>query len=231
MLGKSANQVPVFHHLPKCGGTSVLKMLASWYRPVHDYRQNWTSSYQNRLNLDYLTPGQCLCGHFELDGYHLAQRYPGLLENPRFWVFSFIRDPLEVKMSLFRYEAKNNVTKPRTIEKHLSTRKNYLANVLGVGWDDFKTVLDKYAFIGVLEESALSFEMLAWLLKKNKTELPWENKTLGGEERSQDALPSLIVQQFKEENGLDYAIYNYAVERFKKLNGPYQNHLLQSGIE
>lgn len=224
MPGKSADQVPVFHHLPKCGGTSVIKMLSGWFKLVPDYRQNWTSSYQDRLNLDCLTPGHCLCGHFEIDGYHLAQRYPGLLENPRFWVFSFIRDPLEVKISLFRYEAKHNVTKPRTIEKHLSTRKNYLAGILGVGWDDFQIVLDKYAFIGVLEESALSVEMLAWLLKKNKTELSWENKTIGDKNHSQEALPSLIVQQFKEENSLDYAIYNYAVARFKTLSEAYKNH-------
>jgi len=224
MLGKSANQVPVFHHLPKCGGTSVLKMLSGWFKLVHDYRQDWTNSYQDRQNLDYLTPGHCLCGHFELDGYHLAQRYPGMLENPGFWVFSFIRDPLEVKMSLFRYETKNNVNKPRTIEKHLSTRKNYLAGILGVGWDDYRIILDKYAFIGVLEESALSIEMLASLLKKNKTELPWENKTIGDKNHSQEALTNLIVQQFKEENSLDYAIYNYAVERFKILSEAYNNH-------
>ncbi len=224
MTGKGANQIPVFHHLPKCGGTSVLKLLSNWFSLVPDYRQNWTSSYQDRLNLDRLTPKHCLCGHFELDGYHLAQRYPGLLENPRFWVFTFIRDPLEVKMSLFRYETKNNVTKPRTIEKHLSTRKNYLASVLGVGRDDFKNVLDKYAFIGVLEESALSVELLAWLLKKNKTGLPWENRTLDGKKRSQDALPDQIVQQFKEENELDYAIYNYAVERLKTLGEALKNY-------
>jgi hypothetical protein len=132
-----------------------------------------------------------------------------------------------VKMSLFRYEMQNNVGKPRTVEKHLSTRKNYLAGVLGVGWDDFKTVLDKYAFIGVLEESALSVEMLAWLLKKKKTEFPWENKTIGPKEHAQDTLPDLIIRQFKEDNALDYAIYDYAVERFKTLYGAYQSHLLQ----
>ena len=127
-------------------------------------------------------------------------------------------------MSLFRYETKHNVTKPRTIEKHLSTRKNYLASVLGVGWDDYKTVLDKYAFIGVLEESALSVEMLAWLLNKEKAGLPWENKTIDGNGRSQDTLPDLMVQKFKEENGLDYAIYNYVVERFHILSDEYKSH-------
>lgn len=224
MSVKGADQIPVFHHLPKCGGTSVLRLLSSWFSLVPDYRQGWTSGYQHRLNLDRLTPKHCLCGHFELEGHHLAQRYPGLLENSGFWVFSFIRDPLEVKMSLYRYETKNNVTKPRTIEKHLSTRKNYLAGVLGVGRDDFKNVLDKYAFIGVLEESALSVELLAWLLKKNKAGLPWENKTSIDEKRSQDTLPDQMVQQFKEENDLDYAIYNYAVERLKTLGETHKNN-------
>lgn len=229
MPGKSANQVPVFHHLPKCGGTSVLKMLAGWFKLIPDYRQGWTVSHQARLNIDALTPEHCLCGHFELDGYHLAQRYPGLLENPRFWTFSFIRDPLEVKMSLFRYEMKNNVgNKSRTIEKHLSTRKNYLTGVLGVDRDSYKELLDKYAFIGVLEESDLSVELLAWLLAKNKAGLPWENKTLESGKRSQDALPDQLIQKFKEENELDYAIYNYAVDRFKTLNDTYQKFMSEN---
>ncbi|MBI5461691.1 MAG: sulfotransferase family 2 domain-containing protein [Gammaproteobacteria bacterium] len=223
------NQIPIFHHLPKCGGTSVLKLLADWFKLIPDYRQGWATNHPARLNLDALTPEHCLCGHFELDGFHLDQRYPGLLENPRFWAFSFIRDPLEVKISLFRYEMKNNIgNKARTIEKHLSNRKNYLAGVLGVGQDDFKTLLDKYAFIGVLEKSDISVEILAWLLGKNKTALPWENKTFDGGKRSQDALPKHLIEQFEAENELDYAIYNYAIDRLNALKDAYQQRHAES---
>jgi hypothetical protein len=43
--------------------------------------------------------------------------------------------------------------------------------VLGVGWDDFKTVLDKYTFIGVLEESLSASKCWLGCSQKDKTEL------------------------------------------------------------
>lgn len=86
----------------------MLKALANWFILVRDYQMQWNKDYPPITNLEKLTPWHCLCGHFEEDGYRLRQRYPEALSSERYRVFTFIRDPLLVKLSLYRYETEHN---------------------------------------------------------------------------------------------------------------------------
>jgi hypothetical protein len=100
--------VYVFHHIPKCGGTSLNKVLDSWFTTVKDYRSGWSMNYPEKIDIGRLRSCHCLCGHFELDGYYLHQRYPEVFMSSRYRVFTFVRDPLQVQLSLFWYETINN---------------------------------------------------------------------------------------------------------------------------
>lgn len=215
------NHVYIFHHIPKCGGSSVIKVLDSWFETVRDYRIGGTMIYPEKVNPDSLQSLHCLCGHFEFDGYHLHQRYPEVFMSDKFRVFTFVRDPLQVQLSLFRYERKNGVSNVKSIEDHLLLRPNYIAHRFPATFDNYREVIDRYFFVGILEEGQTNIDILAAIMGKPSKPLPWVNSTQKGiennlcaEELSQESQE--LVARFRSDNALDYLIYDYCVERFKR---------------
>ncbi len=209
--GSAGNPVCVFHHIPKCGGTSVLDLLDNWFLNVLDYRKGWSMDYPPKTDLATLSSRHCLCGHFELSGFFLYQRYPEIFLRERFLVFTFVRDPLPIQLSLFRYEQKNNVSKYTSVEDHLLNREsNYLANRFPVNEANYKEVLSKYFFIGVLEQMQKSIDVLADKLGKKNRGIQRLNETCKGKVAVSDD----ILQEFMKNNELDYKIYDYCLKRF-----------------
>ena len=96
----------VFHHLPRCGGTSLRKSLGTCKNVYTDYRILWGKLYPPKYDLTKLGKDDCLAGHFELEGRHIFQRYPAIETDRRYKIFSFIRDPLDLCISLYYYQMK-----------------------------------------------------------------------------------------------------------------------------
>lgn len=209
--------ITIFHHIPKCGGTSLLKALEQWFILVRDYQTQWNMDYPPITNLEKLTPWHCLCGHFEENGYRLRQRYPEALSSDHYRLFTFIRDPLMVKLSLYRYETEHKKVAFSSVEECLLGRPNYMATVLQVNETDYRDALDRYFFIGILEEAQISLDQLAAMIGKKSQRMPFTNKTgkIPGTD-VKDLHPELVAK-FREINRLDYLIYDYSVERFKKV--------------
>ena len=143
----AAAPVYVFHHLPKCAGSSVTKALGQWFRPVYDYRRGWSSKPPTRVDLDSLTANHCLCGHFDCAPMHLDRRYPGILHDARFRVFTFVRDPLAAKISLYHYERRFGRTQ-LSLDAFLLERPNYLASCVGISGGSLARHMDRYFFVG-----------------------------------------------------------------------------------
>ncbi|MCH2207198.1 MAG: sulfotransferase family protein [Lentisphaerales bacterium] len=206
--------INIFHHIPKCGGTSVNNVLAKWFNPVRDYRKGHTLNYPDKIDLEALSPSHCITGHFELEGFHLKQRYPEAFTNDNCRIFSFIRDPLGVKLSLFHYERMHNVG-IANLEEHLFSRRNYISSIFPLNDENYKQVLNQYYFIGILEYPEVSINLLATLLEKPKIQLPWKNKSIRN--KNQIPITDKIIEKFKDENKLDYKVYNYCLQKFNKL--------------
>lgn len=211
---EASGHVHVFHHLPKCGGTSLLKVLGEWFILVKDYQTQWNRDYPPRTPLAELTSRHCLCGHFEEDGYRLRQRYPEVFTSSRYRVFTFIRDPLAVKLSLHRYETENRAVACGSVEECLLSRTNYLASLLQASENDYRQILDRYFFVGILEEAQESLDLLASLLGRKCRHMPYTNRTRTQPGTTASDLPAELVAQFRECNRLDYLIYDYCKERF-----------------
>ncbi|NHZ85876.1 MAG: sulfotransferase family 2 domain-containing protein [Planctomycetia bacterium] len=209
------NPVYVFHHIPKCGGTSLIKILNKWFIVVHDYRKDWSNSHRSPINIKKLRSTHCLAGHWELPEVYLKERYPEVFYDDRYKVFTFLRDPLEHSLSLYRYEKENNQTDITDIEEHFTIRPNYIATILNADEKNYKEIIDRYFFVGILERMDKSITILSNLIRKKHYKIPWINKTKLDSNTNSEKLSKPKIDKFKEINKVDYLIYNYAL---KKLN-------------
>ena len=214
LLGRRSRQEPtfVFHHLPRCGGTSLRRSIAERKRVFSDYRIGWGTIYPLKYPISKLGSSDCLCGHFELDGYLLFQRYPEVSTNRRYKLFTFLRNPLNLAVSNFFYRIKNDQEQDLNISDYLSSHNNYLARILDVNADNFKERLDRYDFIGIVEQYEESLLGLSLLLGCEDLTL----NNINGAEKTErlNVITSEDVERFKVHNSLDYLIYEYAVKKF-----------------
>lgn len=211
----------IFHHIPKCGGSSVKQGLKKWFKVVGDYisvdQLLGNEAVARPKDLSSLNSSYCLCGHFESKYNYLFLRYPEILNNPEHYrLFTFLRDPLELRISLYYYEIKAGRRKKDTesLEEYLLRSDNYLAKRFPCDKDNYQQVLDRYTFIGFQEELQQSIDQLSVLFGKPKSILTQIN--LSPRDTQSDNLSTDFISSFKEVNRLDYLIYNYARKKFQR---------------
>ena len=212
----------IFHHMPKCAGTSAVDALTNWFIVLKDYPVGWSirdnpGAYQeycnNPKNLDQIKPYQILVGHYLAEQSFLDQRYPNW-EDKGYRVFTFLRDPLELRISLYYYEIRNNrISADEPLEKQLLQHKrNYIAGLLPCKDSNYLEVLERYFFIGIVEKYQESFDLLSKLVDKPPIEL----KTYNISPRKNLKLSDETISEFKEINQLDYKIYDYGKSFYEK---------------
>ncbi len=213
------NRIPIFHHIPKCGGQSLLKVLEKWFKLEQDYViYDWDKrikSYPAPKNLFDLNPKTCLTGHWDSPFSHLSleTRYPQILtDQNRYFLFTFLRNPLDLRISWYYFRLLHYKGRLWELETDLAIETNFIAKTLGVNQSNFRSRLDRYDFIGFLEDYNNSVKELANLLGKRMILPPKINIS----PRKKDAIMTdEQVSAFKEANALDYMIYDYAIKRHK----------------
>ena len=211
---KPDNSRYIFHHMPKCGGTSAVDALTNWFIVLKDYPVGWSDEdnypvYQkfcnHPKNLDKIKPYQLIVGHYHLDKSHLSQRYPDW-KNKGYRLFTFLREPLDLQISLYYYEIRNRRIPTNTpIEERLLLRNNYMAFSLQCDEDNYLDVLEQYFFIGIMEKYQQSFNLLSNMMDKPSVKL--KNYNCGS--RQKYNLSASFIDEFRAKNQLDYKIYDY----------------------
>lgn len=201
-----SDQVLVYHHIPKCGGQSLSYALRRWYWVIKNYKVK----EDKKVNLTKLRNINCLIGHYHFDGIYLHQIYPEILESDNFKLISFLRDPLQTRISLYYYEERIGIKHELSLEEDLLTRPNFMSKCFPCNEDNYQEVLERYSFIGLLERQDESIEKLRKLLNKPKVSFPKVNKTA----RKQSVISDDVTAKFKEINRLDYLIYTYAEKKY-----------------
>lgn len=94
-----------------------------------------------------------------------------------------------------------------------------MAQRLPATTDNYRKVIDRYFFVGILEHGQASVDTLARMINKHSRPLPWKNKTQkdAGIRHGREELPRESVARFRSDNALDYLIYDYCVSKFNKM--------------
>ncbi|MEO7358159.1 MAG: hypothetical protein ABIY50_11640 [Ignavibacteria bacterium] len=210
----------IFHHILKCGGTSVKEVLQNWFHTEYDYveeSENKNHFLKFKLNIKNINADTCVSGHFQYEGIYLEQRYPEILDDAEnFKLFTFVRDPLQIRISLYYYNKNNLGIENMSLANALKYFSiNFLATLFNCNESNYKQILDRYFFIGIVEKMQESFDKLAVLLNRRKITLPVTNTSQKDSQIS--GLGSDFIENFKKENKLDYLIYEYCLEKFNKI--------------
>lgn len=209
----------VFHHIPKCAGNSVMIMLAAAFRIVGDYRirssrnkAQWETpgTFRNRaIDLSTVAEMDLLCGHFDVPGCRLWERYPDAPGRDLRRI-TFLRDPLERAISEFFFaEATGQMeTRGDTLAAHLEATCNPVAEWICEDPDGAPDILAGYWFVGAVE--TLHDDVLRLLRRVGGAGSdPWH---VNGAARQPVALSDDLVAGFRARNATDYLLHEMALE-------------------
>ncbi len=163
---------------------------------------------------------ECVHGHFDpnRDGGDLFQFYPQASQ-----FITFLRDPLEMQLSLFFYLKKmvesgnmywggKKVTRMEydgDIDRWVEERGCYMLGFMPMKFnlENYKQLIDThFVHIGVTENMQRSIDLLAKKLSFRTIKVSFENAT------PRHTYPSdSSIKKFKARHELEYQIYNYAV--------------------
>lgn len=212
--------VYIFHHMPKCGGTAVKTVLSSWFDLVMDYisieQLRGDVPIDSPIPLNQLNDDHCICSHFETSKNNLFYRYPELLKKPNdFKVFSLVREPLELRISLYYYEIKEGrrCASDQSLSEYLKLGCNYISKRLKCSTENYKNIIDRYTFIGIQEYLQDSIDIMSVLFEKKSIVL--KNVNVSSRDNQYSTLNENEINMFLENNKLDYMIYSYAKNKFK----------------
>ena len=208
-----------FHHIPKCGGKSLREILKHWFIIIKEPTFYPYRRYFPKYNLNRISGNFCITGHFNIRGIPLALHYPEVFNSNRYRVISFLRDPLDRCISGYFFALKKG-EKIDSITERLVGCTNCYAVLFNCNEDNYKEVLDKYFFIGIMEEYSASIKLLFRLLGIDSIpDIPIKNKT--ARDSRINKITDEIISEFKRENYLDYLIYDYCYEKFSDLKEKY----------
>lgn len=220
----------IFNHIPKCGGSSLRKVLEINFRiypeyPPHEGHfkrsvnlEKIISSFkENRVDYLKLKSWELIMGHYHNQGYEILNRFPDLYENPRICLITFLRDPLLHRLSMYVYSRKKDLAFVRfiSIKEYVLSEKNLFARALCCDFSNYKEVMDRYFFIGVTERYKESLKQLKSLLNlAAASEPPHVNRTNSLKEL--ESFTSEDIEKFKALNKLDYLIYEYGLNKLEE---------------
>lgn len=215
LLPSKEHPAYIFHHFMKCGGTSVTRILHSWFNIVDDHFvsiDELEEYKKNRVDISRIRANDCIIGHYAYEGTYLHQRYPEIItQRDKLRAFTFLRDPLEFFVS-FYYYSREHGRMGKSLEEFIASNRNLYAYYFPCEESDYKEVLDRYFFIGILERLQESMDKLAILFQKPRIEINALNRTQRDNQVS--ILTPEYVSKFKKDNELDYAIYENVISRF-----------------
>lgn len=234
-----AEPTVVCHLLPGTSHTALTKLMYQSFVVVHDELEGFGPSPRKgedlaKIDVRTLTAAKLFLfrGHMNPSNFLLRDLYPEVLQDPRYFCFCFMSDPLRSAAMIFHYLVSHS-----TVEREwdfdrfvLEERPPNDASVaLSCRWWNFRSRLRRYSFIGISERAEESLEELAAEIDRRYAEFPASKNALRvrfflEKYRTQPfvAEPQPEVEsylsnvgsgtqkQFRKRNFLDYRLYDFA---------------------
>lgn len=231
----------VFHHIPKTAGTSFMAALHNWFQVYSDYQGLYKDRDEFRMHPvdpDFLSASSLLAGHWNTATTLLDLRYPNLKGNKRFQFLTFLRDPLQMHISLYNYRWKMDPEdcarheRFSSLGKYLLSTRNRMAELLGCTEFNYKETLERFYFIGITEKMEDSIKIFKRktlnvlesfpnskmarrqvCIINSKPEIEMKRLNVVERKHDKEKISPYELEIFNGRNCLDYMIYEHARNR------------------
>ena len=95
-----------------------------------------------------------ISGHFHNNNFNFFDRYNEQLcvIPAKIRKIVFLRDPLELRISMYKYVKSRGLIKNENIDYFLLKESNFISNYLGCTTKNYKEIIDQFYFIGLTEK-------------------------------------------------------------------------------
>ncbi len=212
-------------HIPKCGGTSVARLLIKWFGRSNFYEHypsHEESAASQTVDWESLKPPTCIHGHFDrCTGHAIEDKFPRATQ-----FITFVRDPLHQLISEYQYK-KSRIIKgyqfwdmnrdnlPESANHFLEDAHSKMLNhfPIKVTEHNFETVLRSFVYVGLFEKFDSSCRNLARRLRQP---IPWRIPHHNQNFEPDDSIDPMLIEKVKSRHPLEYAVYNYIKDRNHK---------------
>jgi hypothetical protein len=211
-------------HIPKCGGTSLTRILRMWFDDrlfLHYYIEH-TNTRPMKYNIE-AKQETCIHGHFiNYKQIGVYTYYPDACQFT-----TVVRNPLDLALSAYFYTkgvyARGQLYhEGKKIEKlHFENVNDYLERTKSffcqfLPWkmncENYQQIIqDNFVAVGIVEEFQNYINNLAMILKKPIYEAPVLNQSVYDESPAQSCL-----NKFIERHELEFNIYHYMADLSRK---------------
>ena len=220
----------VYTHIPKCAGTSVVRLLKHWFGDnYHKLNQDETKDIilprveTQDADGNWLPNVRCIHGHFNHGrGYGLPYFYPEIDQY-----FTILRDPFDLVCSMYFFAKGRSIRGEfwfkgeqvdirdqfPTIAHYVQSHPYWLFDHLpqNLTMENYqKRLADTFVYVGVFEDLQTSINNLGKILGKPKWELPLTNSSTYDE-----MVPENLRKAFYQDYPLLQRIYQFALDTYQ----------------
>jgi len=225
------HQPLIFTHIPKCAGTSVVRVLRHWFRGhyYHTFTDDRSGLPMPRIQTrdrsgQWDSNVHCIHAHFDhRRGYGLPYFYPEV--NQYVTIF---RDPFDIVVSMYFF-AKGKAKAGAffhegrqvdfcqlypQLEAYVHDHPVWLYDHLPQDLTLYRladSLRDRFVYIGIFEDMATSLNQLRLCLGKPPVDMPLRNVSNYDEE-----VPESLRKWFYHHHPLLHEIYQFALEHYRR---------------
>ena len=220
----------VYTHIPKCAGTSVVRLLKHWFGDnYHKLNQDETKDIilprveTQDADGNWLPNVRCIHGHFNHGrGYGLPYFYPEIDQY-----FTILRDPFDLVCSMYFFAKGRSIRGEfwfkgeqvdirdqfPTIAHYVQSHPYWLfdhlpQNLTLANYEDM--LHERFVYVGVFEDLQATINNLAKILGKPPSELPVTNTSTYDE-----PVPENLRERFYHDYPLLKRVYQFALDTYQ----------------
>jgi hypothetical protein len=224
------SQPILYTHIPKCAGSSVIRVLRKWFTGEY-HKLNQDESQDIVLphvetkdeHGRWLANVKCIHGHFNHGrGYGLPYFYPEVNQY-----FTILRDPFDVTVSMYFF-AKGRSSEGRfwfrgepvdlraqfpNVASYVNSYPYWFFDHLpqDITLENYRERLgSRFVYMGVFEDLQTSIDNLGKIFGKESADLPYINVS-----KYDETVPEHLREKFYHDYPLLKRIYDFAVENYR----------------